>query len=405
MRILLLTSYFDPEPTPKGLAFARELVRQGFEVEVVTGYPSYPGGRIYPGYRMRLLQREIVDGVHITRVPLYPSHDSSAIRRVMTYVTIAWSFLIYGLFVAKKPDVIYAYHPPLTVGFVAVLLCIFRRAPVIYDIQDMWPDTLKAVGMLTSERLLAFVGRVCKWVYQRVDRIVVLSPGFKKLLIERGVASDKVDVIYNWCDAELLVAESAALPAEFPDSSRFRIVFAGNIGRAQGLDAVLGAAQQLEQTHSQVTFVFVGGGAALPNLRAKSESMGIGNVVFLPQMPLREVGVVLRAADALLVHLKDDPLFAMTVPSKTQAYMAVGRPIIMGVRGDAADLVEDAGCGLITVPENPDSIVAAVDQLCRMTETERARMGARGMAYYQARLSLAAGCKSFGRIFREVGSP
>jgi glycosyltransferase involved in cell wall biosynthesis len=320
----------------------------------------------------------------------------------MTYASIAWSILIYGLFFAKKPDVIYVFHPPLTIGVVAVLLRLFRRAPVVYDVQDMWPDTLRAVGMVPSERVLAIVGRVCAWVYRHVDRIVVLCPGFKQLLIDRNVESEKIDVIYNWCDAEVLGAENSALPTDFPDSRRFRVVFAGNIGKAQGLEAVLEAAQQLERSRHHVSFVFVGSGVELPDLRAKSESLGLQNVLFLPRMPMQEIGAVLRAADVLLVHLKDDPLFAITVPSKTQAYMAAGRPIIMGVRGDAAHLIHDADCGVVAIPENPDSIAAAVDRLCQMSKAEREAMGERGKAYYQERLSLATGCKRFGDIFREV---
>ena len=141
IRVLLLTQWFDPEPTFKGLVFARELVRQGFEVEVLTGFPNYPGGKLYPGYKLKCLQREHIDGVHITRVPLYPNHDQSALKRVLNYSSFAASALFYGLFVAKRADVIYAYHPPLTVGVVASIMRVFLRIPVVYDIQDMWPDT------------------------------------------------------------------------------------------------------------------------------------------------------------------------------------------------------------------------------------------------------------------------
>src|SRR5690606_27764828 len=159
VRVLLLTQWFDPEPTFKGLVFARELVRQGFEVEVVTGFPNYPGGKLYPGYRVKLLQREFIDGVHVTRVPLYPSHDHGAIKRVLTYVSFAAALLFYGLFGAKRADVIYAYHPPLTVGIAAALIRFFRRIPVVYDIQDMWPDTLRATGMFSNEKALGVVGK------------------------------------------------------------------------------------------------------------------------------------------------------------------------------------------------------------------------------------------------------
>ncbi|HND02142.1 MAG TPA: glycosyltransferase family 4 protein [Nitrospira sp.] len=405
MRILLLTMYFDPEPTPKGLAFARELTRNGFEVEVATGFPNHPGGRLYPGYQMKLIQREVVDGVQITRLPIYPSHDSSVIRRVTTYTSIAWSILIYGLFFAKRPDAIYVFHPPLTIGVVAALLRMVRRVPIVYDIQDMWPDTLRAVGMVPNERVLAIVAGVCNWVYRRVDRIVVLCPGFKKLLIDRGVPSDKVDVIYNWCDEDVLASENTDLPSSFPSSDFFRVLFAGNMGKAQALEAVLKAAKMVEVSHPRVRFIFLGSGVELPHLRALCESMGVGNVVFMPRIPMTDVGAVLRSADVLLVHLKDDPLFAITVPSKTQAYMNTGRPIIMGVRGDAADLVEDAACGMVAVPESAESIAGAVDRLSRMSSEERTAMGQRGKAYYEKQLSLKIGCKAFARVFRGLASP
>ena len=238
-RVLLLTQWFDPEPTFKGIVFARELVRQGFEVEVLTGFPNYPGGKVYAGYRIKLLQREVIDGVQVTRVPLYPNHDQSAIKRVLNYASFAASSLFYGLFIARRADVIYAYHPPLTVGITAGLLRLFRRIPVVYDIQDMWPDTLRATGMITNPRALSVVAGVCQWVYRRVDHIAVLSPGFKRLLQQRGVPETKVDVIYNWADEAALTSPRGHPPASFPGPNRLRILFAGNMGKAQALDLSL----------------------------------------------------------------------------------------------------------------------------------------------------------------------
>lgn len=179
-RVLLLTQWFDPEPTFKGLVFARELVRLGFDVEVVTGFPNYPGGKVYAGYKIKLIQRECIDGVQITRLPLYPNHDQSAIKRVINYASFAASALFYGVFIAKRADVMYAYHPPLTVGVAASLIRWLRGTPLVYDIQDMWPDTLRATGMLNNPRALRLVGRVCDWVYRRVDQLVVLSPDLVK---------------------------------------------------------------------------------------------------------------------------------------------------------------------------------------------------------------------------------
>ncbi|MCW2270322.1 putative glycosyl transferase [compost metagenome] len=401
-RVLLLTQWFDPEPTFKGLVFARELVAQGFEVEVVTGFPNYPGGKLYAGYRVKFIQREVIDGVTLTRVPLYPSHGQSGIGRVLNYASFAASSLFYGLFAAKKPDVIYAYHPPLTVGIAASLIRLFRRVPVVYDIQDMWPDTLKATGMFSNEKALKVVARVCDWVYKRVDQIVVLSPGFKRLLIERGVPAQKIDIIYNWCAEEMVCAPDAPLPSHFPDASRFRLLFAGNMGKAQSLETVIAAAELLKVRAPAFMFVFLGGGVEVARLRDLAATKGLDNVTFLPGVPMPEVGAYLAHADALLVHLKKDPLFTITIPSKTQAYMAAGKPVLMAVDGDAADLVRAAGCGVVSESDNPESLAEAGLALMRLSQQERLEMGRKGQDYYQKELSLRVGVERFGVHFRQL---
>jgi len=402
IRVLLFTQWFDPEPTFKGLVFARELVRQGFEVEVVTGFPNYPGGKFYPGYKLRLIQREVIDGVQVTRVPLYPSHDQGAVGRVLNYVSFAVASLFYGLFAAKRPDVIYAYHPPLTVGIAAALIRMFRRVPVVYDIQDMWPDTLRATGMFSNEKALKVVERACNWVYCRMDQLVVLSPGFKRLLVERGVPESKIEVIYNWCAEDSLAASSGVLPSAFADLAKFRILFAGNMGKAQALDAVLHAAELLQQQGACVSFVFLGGGVDVARLQQLAADMALSNVTFLPAVPMSEVGSYLHAADALLVHLKKDPLFNITIPSKTQAYMAVGKPILMAVDGDAADLVRDSHGGRVAESENPESIADAVRALMNASISERNAMATSSSRFYQEKLSLRVGVSRFGQIFNKL---
>lgn len=401
-RVLLLTQWFDPEPTFKGLVFARELVRQGFDVEVLTGFPNYPGGKVYPGYRIKLIQREQIDGVQITRVPLYPNHDQSAIKRVFNYTSFAASAFFYGVFVAKRADVIYAYQPPLTAGISAVLIRLLRRTPVVLDIQDMWPDTLRATGMVTSPKALNAVATVCNWVYRHVDKVVVLSPGFKQLLIARGVPEKKLEVIYNWADEQSLSKPIGQLPIEFPGNDQFRILFAGNMGKAQALDAVLDAAVLLKARKSRVCFVMVGGGVEVSRLKQKANELDLANVKFLPSVPMAEVGTFLQAADALLVHLCADPLFTITIPSKTQAYMSVGKPILMAVSGNAADLVKVSEGGFAAESENAESLATAAESLEKLSATEREVMGGNAKAFYFENLSLAIGVGKFGRIFNEL---
>lgn len=402
IRILLITQWFEPEPTFKGIVFARELVRQGFEVEVLTGFPNYPGGKLYPGYRLKWRLKEDMDGVPVTRVPLYPSHNQSAFARVLNYASFAASSLIYGLFFAKRADVIYAYHPPLTVGITAALLRLLRGIPVVYDIQDMWPDTLRATRMINNGRLLRLIGRVCNLVYRRVDQIVVLSPGFKCLLIERGVPANKIEVIYNWADEASLSTPRGRLSVGFPGDDNFHILFAGNIGKAQALDTVLNAAAILQNKESSVCFVILGGGVEVTRLKEQVVILRLKNVIFIPPVSMAEVGLYLRAADALLVHLRKDKLFEVTIPSKTQAYMAAGRPILMAVGGDAADLIKRSGCGLVAESENPQALADAAEALASLPPERLAAMGQRASAYYQSTLATAVGVARFGEIFRSV---
>ena len=225
LRVLMLTQWFDPEPAFKGLAFAKKLTKLGLEVEVVTGFPNYPFGKIYPGYRIKPVQRELLDGVRITRVALYPSHDRSPIKRILNYVSFAFSSFWYCLIFVRKIDVIYAYHPPLTVGIAASFLGLLRRIPVVYDVQDLWPDTLRTTGMMDNDRVISLVGSICDQVYKRVDQIVVLSPGFKSQLIQRGVPESKVTVIYNWANEDVIESNAQAVPTGFPVPETFRFPF------------------------------------------------------------------------------------------------------------------------------------------------------------------------------------
>jgi colanic acid biosynthesis glycosyl transferase WcaI len=404
VRVLLITQWFDPEPTPKGLAFARELARQGFSVEVLTGFPNYPTGRLYPGYRMRWRERRLMDGVVVHRVPLYPSHDQSALRRAFNYLSFAFSVLIHGLAAAGRADVIYVYHPPLTVAAAGTLLALLRRRPVVCDIQDLWPDTLAATGMVQNQSVLRVVSVLCDWVYRHVDRIAVLSPGFKRMLLARGVPAGKVEVIYNWSDETALRSAEAAPPVGFPGAERFRIVFAGNLGRAQGLDAVLGAAALLQQRGSPVTFVFVGDGVERARLLELAEAQKLTNVTFLPAVPMNEIGAVLSAADALLVHLRRDPLFEITIPSKIQAYMTVGKPVLAAVAGDAAELVQRAKCGVVAVPGDSRSIAEGAASLASHSATALEELGRTARRFYSEELSLAKGASAFGSIFRQLAS-
>ena len=393
LRILYATQWFEPEPILKGTYFAKLMRGHGHHVRVVTGFPNYPGGKLYPGYRLSWLRRDTADDIPIDRVPLYPSHSRSALGRTINYVSFAVSMAIYGLFTRNRPDVLYAYHPPLTVGLAAGLIAAVRRIPFVYDIQDMWPDTLAASGMLVNPSLLRFVGTLCRWVYHRADRIVVQSPGFRRTLIERGVRAEKVELIYNWAnEMQTKPARGSDLSA-FGLTGRFNIVYAGTIGPAQALDTILRAAKLIEGTEPRVQFVLVGDGIEVARLRALAAEIGARSVRIMPRMPQEEIGNLLAAADVLLVHLKDEPLFRITVPSKTQLYLAMGKPILMAARGDASELVVRAMAGVAVEPQNARALASAVLDLARLPAQELAEMGARGRTFYETELSAAVGVR------------
>ena len=407
MRILLLMQWFDPEPQIKGLVFAKKLRDLGNTVEVLTGFPNYPGGSIYPGYSIKLFQVETMEGIRVVRVPLYPSHDRSAIRRALNYLSFGAASCIGGLLTVSRKTVIYACGPPITVGVSAALVSCVKRVPFVYDIQDVWPDSLAATGMFNSALGSKIIANICSWVYKRAAHIVVQSPGVRDLLLARGVDQKKVSVILNWCDeSSISHQKSKPLPHQrdpiVESRSTFDVLFAGNIGKAQDMDAVLDAGRILQVKDPSVRLLLLGGGVEVSRLKKVVEDRNITNVHFLPRVSMSQVGAFLERADALLVHLKDDPLFRITIPAKTQAYMAAGKPILMAVAGDATQLIAQSHAGICASPGDASSIAEAVRQLAAMSPDELRTMGDSGRRFYWENMSLEVGAAKFLAIFQHV---
>lgn len=394
MRILIVTQWFQPEPHFKGLEFARALQAMGHEVEVLTGFPNYPGGKVYPGYQVRPAQREVINGIPVTRGYLYPSHGRSAWGRIANYGSFAISTTLLALTI-KRPDVVYVYTPPMTAALPAVVLRFLRGVPFVPDVQDLWPDTLAATGMINNPRLLRIVGIWTDFVFRQAARIVVLSDGFRSRLADRGIKTPIV-VIPNWAPSEITRVASQLPAATSHSADRpFTVVFAGNMGKAQGLETVLAAAAILRD--DRVRFLLVGGGVEVDILRARAAAMNLGNVEFGAARRPEAMGEVFSQADALLVHLRDDPLFSITIPSKTQAYLAVGKPILMGVRGDAARMLETAGAGFVFEPEDAIALAGAITKMRSVSAADRLRMGEAGVSFYRERLAFEIGVAAIAR--------
>lgn len=408
LRTLFVTQWFDPEPgAARGLPLARWLSARGHRVRVLTGFPNYPGGRLYPGYEMKVRQWEKVDEVEILRVPLYPSHAYSISSRLLNYGSFAASASTIGAALVGPADVGFVYHPPPTVGLPALVLKALRSIPFVYHISDMWPESVIESGALGRGAIGRAVGdgisRWCNFVYRHASAITVLSPGFKQLLVDRGVPPEKVEVIYNWVDDSIFVpgTRNESIARELGLAGRFNVVYAGNIGMYQGLDTVVRAAVLLRDDPS-IQVVIAGTGPDEERIRNLASQCEATNVRFLPRRPHWEMAAINQIADVLLVHLQDRPVFRSTIPGKAGVAMASGRPMLMAVRGDAADTVRWSDCGLVIPPEDPAEMSAAIRRLRAMAPVELEAMGDRGRRFYLENMSLECGGSRMDQLLRSV---
>lgn len=380
MKIVLLSQWYPPEPARLLQELAQTLQEQGHSVTVLTGFPNYPTGQVYPGYKIRFHQREVLSDVHLIRVPLYANHSSSGIKRILNYISFAVSSSILGPWLVSRPDVMFVYHPPLTIGLPAYVLSRVWRVPFVYQVQDMWPETLKATGMLNSDRVLQWIGGFAKFIYRKASAICVISEGFRQNLLQKGVPDEKVHVISNWVDANAFapVQPESTLAEQYHLAGKFNIMFAGNMGEAQALETIIEAASLLKDL-PQIQFVMVGDGVAHSKLTKLVSEKQLNNVLFLGRHPEDEMPKLFALADVLLVHLKADPLFRITVPHKIFAYMASAKPIIAAVDGDAADMVTRNGAGMACPPENPVAIADVARRMYQLGSEERYAMAENGL--------------------------
>lgn len=398
VKILLLSQFFEPEPFNKGVSFAEELQLYGHEISALTGFPNYPGGRVYPGYTLRWCQREQMDGITITRVPLYPSHDRSALKRIANYASFALTSLV-AIFRLPKPDLVYVYGPPPSAALAAIGLRLLRGVPFVFNDNDLWPESLQATGMIRSRTLLRMIQLFVDWVYRRASHVVVLSNGYRRHLLARGIPADRVSVIPNWSIED--VTEGVVRKPRDPGGI-FTIVFAGNIGPAQNMDVVIDAAKLLLTTAPDIRFVIAGGGVDQPTLAARAQAEGITNMEFLGRIPPKDMPTVFNQADAVLVHLRDEPVYECTVPSKIQAYLRAGKPVLIGVRGDAAAMVREAEAGFAFEPDSPEQMAEAAIRMRDLSPDALGRMCDAAEAYYRERLSREVGTVTFIKIFEQV---
>ncbi len=375
-------------PAARASELSQRWAQAGHEVSVLTGFPNHPTGVVpaeWRGRLRRLIYHEVIAGVDVFRTWLWPLPNRKAHERMRNYASFCVSAALRGLAI-PHPDVIIASSPQLLVGLSGWWLAFARQAPFVFEVRDLWPESLTAVGVGDENSLLHYaLAAVAKFLYQRSDRIVVVTPAFKEHLIRHWrVAAEKISVVENGVETRLfapaLPAANHALRRELGADGKFLVCYIGTMGMAHGLETLLDAAHQLQGQSSNAQFLLVGEGAEKERIKNLAHSRGLSNVSFLDQQPREKIPAFISASDACLVLLKKTDVFKTVIPTKMLEFMSCARPVILGVDGQARQIVEDAEAGLVIEPENAGELVRAINQLSANRELG-AVLGQKGRKY------------------------
>ncbi|MEY2861693.1 MAG: hypothetical protein RL392_2151 [Pseudomonadota bacterium] len=383
MRLLVVTQYFWPESFRINDLVA-ELRSKGHDVTVLTGWPNYPDGKVFDPYRKDPAQYASFEGARVVRVPLLP-RGRGGMRLILNYLTFALSASVLGLWKLRGQnfDVVLVHEPsPITVGLPGAVMRAAKRAPMALWVLDLWPETLKAVGVVKSEWLLRLVGRLVSFIYWRCDLILAQSRSFIPQIRRYAGQARRIEYFPSWAESVFDGSVVEVAPEVPTKPGSFSVMFAGNIGEAQDFSAILAAAQALKE-HVHIRWLIVGDGRMGEWVNQEVIARGLENCVQLfGRFPVERMPSFFRHADALLVSLKDDPIFAMTIPGKLQSYLAAGVPVIAMLNGEGAELLSQAGAGLACAAGDSAGLAQVALRMAGMKEEERLAMGLRGKALY-----------------------
>lgn len=381
MRILIVSQYFWPEDFRVN-DLVQEMLQRGHDVTVLTGVPNYPSGQVFDDYRRNPSAFNNYLGAPVFRVPVVP-RGHGAFRLFLNYLSFVVTASLWGAVKLwrRKFDVIFVFEPsPVTVGLPAVMLSKIKRAPVVFWALDLWPDTLEAIGVLKSPRLLACVGQMVRFIYDNCALVLGQSNGFLKHISQYCSDPKKIRYFPSW--AEDIFCQAVEKPAEEVPLRKdlFTVVFAGNIGEAQDMPAVVNAAERLK--NDNIRWLIVGDGRKLDWLRDEVDRRGLKEkFMLLGRFPVERMPSFYAHANALLVSLKKDPVFSMTIPGKVQSYLMAGLPVIGMLDGEGSVVIQDARAGLTCAAGDDAALADVVCRLSLMSEEERKRLGNNGRAY------------------------
>ncbi|MDA7842340.1 glycosyltransferase family 4 protein [Porticoccus sp.] len=405
MRILVVTQYFWPESFIIN-QLVTTLAEKGHHLVVLTGKPNYPEGEVYPGYQKYGIQHEMMGDIQIIRVPLRPRKSANASSLILNYLSFVWSGLIYFPFLVKNKqfDEILVFAPsPITSAIPAILLKYIKRVHLSIWVQDLWPESLYATGFIKNKIVLKSVSFLVKFIYAAADTLLVQSKAFIKPV---STLSNKDKIVYfpnAMNNIEQVNYESSNLLSPYLEDcldKYFSFVFAGNIGKAQSIETLISAAQQLSN-FPNIRILVVGSGSMLDWAKNEVQNRALKNIVFTGSFPIEVMPPIFAKAKALLVTLNSSEIFKYTIPSKVQAYMNAGRPIIASINGETARVIQEAGAGLICPAEDHKALAARIVQFYNMSESERDIIGNNSKRYFLENYEMHQQCEKLIEILQQ----
>ena len=394
MKILYVSQYFPPEmgaPAARVSELSRHWVHAGHEVTVLTGFPNHPDGIIKPEFRgrsRRIIFREIIDGISVVRTWLLPFPNRKSYERILNYSSFCVSAGITGSFL-DQPDVVIATSPQLLVGLSGWWIAKLKGVPFVLEVRDLWPESLAAVGVGDQNSLLSRVlGRIAAFLYRQANHIVVVTPAFREHLIKNWrVPEEKISVVQNGVETKLFSpGDGSTLLRDLNLEGKFIASYIGTLGLAHGLQTLVEAAETLQRIEPNVLFLLLGEGADRERIHALAKSRQLGNIRFIPQQPHEKIPDYIAASDVCLVLLKKSDVFETVIPTKMLEFMSCGRPVILGVNGQAREILEQSRSGLYVEPENSGALCEAIRQL-QQQDALRGSMGRKGREYVLKNLS------------------
>lgn len=388
MKVLIVTQYFYPENF-KSNDMAFELQKRGHDVSVLTGFPNYPEGKIFSGYGFFKKRFEIIEGVKVYRSLLIPRGKGGGVRLLLNYFSWAFFASLRALVLSfkHKYDSIIVHEPsPITQGIPAILIKKIQKTPIYFWVLDLWPESLISAGGVRNKMILNFFTILVKFTYNNSDKILISSRGFEESILEKGDYKDKLIYFPNWAEDSI---SSGTKDYDIPDlPSGFKVLFAGNIGVAQDMENIMKAAKEFKG-HKEVKFILVGDGRSKSFVEQYIKEEGLEETVYLMgKFPIEAMSTFFDKSDALLVSLKDNLIFNLTVPAKVQAYMSSSKPILAMLNGEGAEIINEAKCGFAAPSGDHECLYKNVLKLFALSETERQEMGTSGKTFYEANFKL-----------------